>query len=133
MSFLKKLLNVASGKKEGSERRTAFRVEIPQLRAKLSGKPVSVGVRDISATGISLNSVAKEFTPGSEMAVNLFLGAKMLVSGLVVRIVRVGDGHVGGQFVKLSSQQADLLHSLTLEEQKRLAEKKKEAESRAAK
>lgn len=128
MSFFKKFLKVASGQKN-NDKRAAFRVEIPLLRAKLSGKPVSVSVRDISATGISLNSVAKEFSPGNQVAINLFMGAKLLVTDLVVEVVRVGKGYVGGRFVKLSPQQADFLHALTLDEQKKLADiKKKDAE-----
>ncbi len=128
MSFLKKILKVASGKKN-DDRRAAFRVEIPLLRAKLSGKPVSVSVRDISATGISLNSVAREFSPGNQVVVNLFMGAKLLVADLMIEVVRVGKGYVGGKFVQLTTQQADFLHSLTLDEQKKLADiKKKEGE-----
>ena len=128
MSFFKKFLKVASGK-QNDDKRAAFRVEIPLLRAKLSGKPVSVSVRDISATGISLNSVAKEFTPGNQVAVNLFMGPKLLVTDLVIQVVRVGKGYVGGKFVKLTPQQADFLHALTLDEQKKLADiKKKDSE-----
>ncbi len=128
MSFFKKLLKVSTGKKD-DDRRAAFRVEIPLLRAKLSGKPVSVSVRDISATGISLNSVAKEFSPGNQVMVNLFMGSKLMVTDLVIEVVRVGKGYVGGRFVKLSSQQADFLHGLTLDEQKKLADiKKKDSE-----
>lgn len=128
MSFFKKFLKVASGK-QNDDKRAAFRVEIPLLRAKLSGKPVSVSVRDISATGISLNSVAKEFTPGNQVSVNLFMGAKLLITDLVIQVVRVGKGYVGGKFVKLSPQQADFLHALTLDEQKKLADiKKKDGE-----
>ena len=71
-------------------------------------------MRDISATGISLNSVAKEFSPGNQVMVNLFMGSKLMVTDLVIEVVRVGKGYVGGRFVKLSSQQADFLHGLTL-------------------
>lgn len=121
MSFFKKLLKVSSGTTE-KEQRDAYRVEIPLLRAKLSGKPVSVSVRDLSASGISFNSMAREFTPGNRVLINLFRGHTLLAADLSVVIVRVGKGYVGGRFETLSRRQSDVLHAVTLEEQKKLAD-----------
>ncbi|WP_029894399.1 PilZ domain-containing protein [Desulfohalovibrio reitneri] len=132
MSFLKKLLHVASSKGGSQERRQAYRVEIPSLRAKLSGKPISVGVRDISATGISLVTAAKEFKQGNTVSINLFKGAILLLSSLKIEVVRVDTGYVGARFVELTPQQDNFLHAVTLEEQKKQAERKKKAGESAA-
>ncbi len=123
--FLKKILSVTSGKKEAKDKRAAYRVIIPNLRAKLCGRPISVSVKDLSATGIALNTNAKEFAPGNIIMVSLFRGTKLLLADIKLKVVRVGKGFVGCLFVNPSTQQADMLHSITLEEQKREADIKK--------
>ncbi|EPR42406.1 type IV pilus assembly PilZ [Desulfovibrio sp. X2] len=109
MSFLDKILKVAAAGRARADKRSALRVEVPLLRAKVADKPVSISVRDISADGVSLNAVARDLKPGNEILVNLFLGSRLLLDGLAVRIVRVDKGYVGGQFSRLTPGQADFL------------------------
>jgi hypothetical protein len=131
--FLKKILSVTSGKKGTKDKRAAYRVIIPNLRAKISGRPISISVKDISANGIALKTTAREFAPGNTVTVTLFRGSQMLLSDLKLKVVRVGKGFVGCTYVKPKAQQADMLHAITLEEQKREAEIKKKKQERAAK
>ena len=121
--FIKKILNVVSKKGDSGPRR-AFRVEIPGLRAKLSGRPVSFAVRDLSATGIGL-VMPKPLRTGSSVEVNLFRGNDLLLKALKVKVVRVGKGFVGCLFENLDRTQTDVLHEVVLVEQKKLADIKK--------
>jgi hypothetical protein len=129
--IFKKLLGVKSSK--AKENRKAFRVVIPNLRAKVTGKPMSFSVRDLSATGVALNVSGRVFQVDSLTEINLFAGNKMLVGSLKARVVRLGDGFVGMNFEDLTRQQSKTLHEVCLEEQKKLAEIKKKQEQQAAK
>ncbi len=128
--FLKKILSVTSGKKGDKDKRAAYRVIIPNMRAKLAGRPISVSVKDLSATGIALNTSAREFSPGNVVTISLFRGTQLLLADIKIKVVRVGKGFVGCIFLKPSAQQADLLHAITLEEQKREADIKKTKQER---
>jgi c-di-GMP-binding flagellar brake protein YcgR len=117
-----KIFGVKSAKKDN---RQAFRVAIPNLRAKLAGRPMSFSVRDLSATGVALNVNNRVLAVNSRLEISLFCADKMLIGSLHVRVVRLGKGFVGMVFENLNRQQSKMLHELCLEEQKRLADIKK--------
>ncbi|MDK2955560.1 MAG: hypothetical protein PWQ57_1056 [Desulfovibrionales bacterium] len=125
-----KIFGVKSVKKDN---RQAFRVAIPNLRAKLAGKPMSFSVRDLSATGIALNVSGRAFPVNARLEISLFSAEKMLVGSLQARVVRLGKGFAGMVFENLSRQQSNVLHELCLMEQKKLAELKKKKAQQAIK
>lgn len=126
--FFKKILNVVSQKGDKEPRR-AYRVEIPGLRAKLSGRPVSFAVRDLSATGIGL-VMHKPLQVGSKVEVNLFRDSELLIKAMHVKVVRIGKGFVGCIFEGLDRAQTDTLHEVVLVEQKKLADIKKKTKEK---
>jgi hypothetical protein len=121
---LKRLFGAARGK---ADRRKAFRVEVPGLVAKVTGKNVVFHVRDISALGIGLADAGVMVRPQMLLELTLFKGAAMVVCGVKVRIVWTHGPAAGGRFEDVTDEQADTLHALALAEQKKAADVKKKA------
>jgi len=113
---------------ESNERRRAYRVAIKDLKVTVHGKATtfSFTAKDLSASGVGIQSDAKAFQPGVVMRLDLRIGGQTMVQELVAKVVRTASGVVGCQFVKPNKKQETLLHELVLNEQKRQAKMRKQ-------
>ena len=123
----KRLLGAA---RKQSDRRQAFRVEVPGLVAKVTGRNVVFHVQDISALGLGLSDAGIMVRPDMLVELTLFRGAKMLVCGVRARIVWTHGLAAGARFEDLSHEQADVLHEVVLVEQKKAADVKKKSKEK---
>jgi hypothetical protein len=110
---------------EGKERRKAYRVPITNMKVRVQGLKEKFPARDISVTGISFDGLDRPFKMGKGVVVDVLDGPRTVVSGLTMKIMHYTKGFVGGQFVKLTREQEDTLHSMVLAIQKKMAEKRK--------
>lgn len=126
--MFKKLFGIKV-KETPDNKRAMARVAIPGLEAKLEGKSVVFGVRDLSPSGIGLAGGLAGFREGMTIGLTLFHRGRLLLAGVQVKIMRIGKGFVGCHFLNLDRQGTRVMHELVLEEQKRQADiKKKERE-----
>lgn len=116
-SFFKK---VGAGRKE---RRRHYRVVIKDLHVSVRGGTgdVSLTVKDVSTGGVAVLSRAKALKPGTLFRLDITRNGQTVCAGLLVKVVRSGDGVVGCCFVRPDKKQEATLHELVLEEQKRRA------------
>ncbi len=120
---------------QSNERRRAYRVAIKDLNVTVHGKAstFTFTVKDLSASGLGINSQAKAFQPGVMIRLDLCLGGETVVKEIVAKVVRTASGVVGCQFVNPSKAHETVLHELVLNEQKRQAQmRKKQGEAGVA-
>ncbi|ABB38337.1 type IV pilus assembly PilZ [Oleidesulfovibrio alaskensis G20] len=103
----------------GGQRR-AFRTRIRGLEAFLEERGTFLPVRDISATGCSVDGDEQGFGIGDDFRIDLFVNKKLFIAGLLLRVVRLlPDGGLGCSFEELDRRQEARLDKLILEVQKR--------------
>jgi len=101
--------------------RGAFRTSIPGLAIKLEGRPASYAVKDFSVNGLAFTAGNNGFKVDDQFKIDFILGGRVLLSGLVIKIVRdIGEGLMGCVFVDLDKYQEERLDKLVLEIQKRM-------------
>ncbi|CCO22157.1 PilZ domain-containing protein [Maridesulfovibrio hydrothermalis] len=101
--------------------RGAFRTSLPGLVIKISGYPEPHNVKDFSVNGLAFASGKDKFEVDSQFEIDFILGKKVILSGLVVKVVRdIGKGLIGCVFVDLNKYQEERLDKLVLEVQKRM-------------
>ncbi len=104
-----------------NQARGAFRTSIPGLVIKISGRPKPYAVKDFSVNGLAFASDKDSFGVDEQFEVDFILGKKVLLSGLVLKVVRdIGKGLMGCIFVELDKYQEERLDKLVLEVQKRM-------------
>lgn len=116
---------VAGGRPGGkSERRRSYRVNYAGLVCKIKELQQVVRVRDISATGIGLLFKGKRIKAGTHLHLVLGADGKVLIKGLIMRVVRHDEGVLGGEFEELDRTHEDAINLLVLDAQKRRSERK---------
>jgi len=118
----KNSLSISIGKKSGG--RQAYRAKISDLHVKVEGRPAVYVAKDLSPTGVGLGSPIG-MREGQNLNVSLFYKGKMVAMSLKARVVRAASAFTGLSFVGLDRRQADAVHAIVLEEQKRQAEARK--------
>lgn len=104
--------------------RAAYRAKIPGLHVKIAGRPAVYAAKDISPTGVGIGcGIGKR--EGQFLTINFFYKGRLVVSDLKCQIVRTSASFTGLTFVTPNRRQADAIHALVLDEQKRQAELRK--------
>lgn len=114
--------NISFGKKNGD--RQAYRAKISGLHVKIDGRPAVYAAKDLSPSGVGLGSPIG-MREGQLLTVHLFYKGKMVAQNLNSKVVRAAQTFTGLSFVDLDRRQADAVHQIVLEEQKRQAESRK--------
>ncbi len=112
---------------EDKNKRQAYRCAVPGLEAWLPQRELGYAVKDLSASGMALQSRSPgDFKQGQAFSADLLLRKKLYLSGVGVRVRRVlPSGLVGCTFVNLDTRHEASLDKLVLEVQKRIIALKK--------
>ncbi len=115
--------SIKSGNADSTNRK-AFRAKIPGFKAVVAN--VQFDVKDLSASGFSLNDPTKRLKTKKVNKVTFYLDRKVFLSNVPAEIVRIFDsGLVGFNFGELNRQQMSTLDKLILEVQKKMIEERK--------
>ncbi len=114
--------SLSFGKESGG--RQAYRAKISDLHIKVVGRPLVYVAKDLSPSGVGLGG-SSGMREGQDYTISLFRKGAMLATNLKTRVVRATPQFTGLIFVALSRQQADAVHRIVLDEQKRQAEERK--------
>lgn len=115
-------LSISFGKKSGD--RKTYRAQISGLHVKIAGRPAVYAAKDLSPSGVGLGG-GIGMREGQDLTLNLFFKGALVVSDIKARVMRAAPTFTGLTFVAMSRRQADAVHAIVLEEQKRQAELRK--------
>ncbi|WP_045215280.1 PilZ domain-containing protein [Desulfonatronovibrio magnus] len=121
---------------ESSSPRKAYRVAVPNLKAKIKNMPEEFPALDISAGGMALSlSHMKEhgLEEGLEVELSILIKNRVFLDEIKGKIVKIDDNMAACQFSEITLRQEARLDKLILEVQKKMLEfhrKKKENETK---
>jgi hypothetical protein len=105
---------------DDEEQRRAYRTAFPGLVARV-GPDTAWPVKDVSATGVSVQAPSGALSPGDVFQMDLVAKDKVVVTDLTARVRRLGEsGAAGCEFEGLDRHQEERLDKFVLEVQKRL-------------
>ncbi|QJB58218.1 PilZ domain-containing protein [Pseudodesulfovibrio sp. zrk46] len=121
--MVKNPFKISFGKKSEGDRQ-AYRAKIDGLHVKIDGRPAVYVAKDLSPSGVGIGCpIGKR--EGQSLTIHLFANGKMVASNLKARVVRAAPAFTGLTFFDLDRRQADTVHRIVLDEQKRQAEVRK--------
>ncbi|GFM37566.1 PilZ domain-containing protein [Desulfovibrio psychrotolerans] len=106
--------------------RRAFRAQVPGLEVWVAEHDAAYSVKDVSATGLAVQTQGKPFKEGQSVHLDMMISKRLFISQLPCKVVRVlASGVVAFDFLELDRRQEARLDKLVLEVQKRSIAKKR--------